>query len=239
MLEKRWNRSMEAGKATTSIASNRRLSAPIAQVPCVAMSLELILKGLLIGLILGLPTGPVGILCLQRTVASGRRAGLASGVGACLADFVYVVVVQIGVGRYGQFIDRQSFYLHMLGALIIVGVGSAIVARSSEFRPTLRDRYKGQLLSAFMLSVTNPTMLISLTALFTTLRFRPDPVNALTTSVTGASVFAGSLMWWSAVTYWLDRSSAGLSDQGVRRASTVAGVALILLGVVSLSSLLV
>src|SRR5215475_3667119 len=130
------------------------------------MPLELILKGLLIGLILGMPTGPVSILCLRRTIVSGRLAGLVSCVGACLADSVYVVAVQVGMEQVAQFIHRQTLCLHILAAVFIVTVGSRIIVRSPKFRDEGRDHHKGLLSSAFLLSVTNPVMLISLPALF-------------------------------------------------------------------------
>jgi len=164
-------------------------------------------------------------------------AGLVSCVGACLADSVYVVAVQVGMEQVAQFIHRQTLCLHILAAVFIVTVGSRIIVRSPKFRDEGRDHHKGLLSSAFLLSVTNPVMLISLPALFTAMQFRPDPINPMTTTISAACVFVGSMLWWSTITYWLDRSSNRLSDQVVRKASTMAGLVLILLGFASLSSL--
>jgi threonine/homoserine/homoserine lactone efflux protein len=203
------------------------------------MTTELAVKGVLIGLILALPTGPVGILCLRRTLAAGQRAGLVSGVGVCFADLFYVIVVRLGLTRIEHVVSAERLPLHLLAGLIVIAAGSRIIASPPDKPGGQLIKPGGLLVSAFLMSVTNPTMLVSIPAVFAVTRFPTGPPGLLTALMTVVSVFAGSMIWWSAITRWLDRSSASFSDQTVRRASTLAGVALITLGVVSISSLMV
>jgi threonine/homoserine/homoserine lactone efflux protein len=202
------------------------------------MITELAVKCVLIGLILALPTGPVGILCLRRTLVAGWRAGLVSGIGACVADLFYVVVVRIGLTSFERFVRRENFRLHVVAGFIVIAAGSWIIANPPYRFRTEPDRNKRLFTSTFLLSVTNPTLLVSIPALFAVMRLPPVPHDAVTATVTVFSVFAGSLVWWAAITQWLDRSSNTLTEHAVRRASTLAGAAMILLGVISLSSLM-
>jgi len=202
------------------------------------MTTELVAKAVFMGLILALPTGPVGILCLRRTLVAGRRAGLVSGAGACLADLVYVVVVRVGLTPVEQLISARRFALQMLAGSIVVGAGYRIIVRPPATINAEPSKQAGLFTSAFLLSVTNPTLLLSIPALFAVMHFPPSS-NVLTVSISVLSIFAGSIAWWSTVTSWLDRSSANISDQTIRRASTLAGVALIVLGLISISSLMV
>jgi len=202
------------------------------------MSTELVLKAVLMGLILALPTGPVGILCLRRTLVGGRRAGLVSGAGACLADLVYVIVVRVGLTSIEQLITARRFALQLLAGSIVVGAGYRIIAKPPATKIEEPPKHTGLFTSAFLLSVTNPTLLVSIPALFAVMHF-PASSDVFAVLISVLSIFAGSIAWWSAITSWLDRSSSNISDQAVRRASTLAGIALIGLGLISISSLMV
>src|SRR5262249_23897909 len=245
--------SRSSRRACLLISFAQRRSAP---GKLIHMITELVANAVLMGLILALPTGPVGILCLRRTLVGGRRAGLVSGAGACLADLVYVVVVRVGLTPVQQLISARRFALQMLAGSIVVGAGYRIIVRQPAGQAVAQvgnlrhaprfarainaepSRHAGLFTSAFLLSVTNPTLLLSIPALFAVMHFPASP-NVLTVLMSVLSIFAGSMAWWSTVTSFLDRSSANISDQAIRRASTLAGVALIVLGLISISSLMV
>jgi len=199
------------------------------------MTAELILKGLLIGLILALPTGPVGILCLRRTLVAGWRAGLVSGVGVCFADLFYVIVARFGLTEIERLVNGQRFALQLVAGLIVILAGCRIIASPPARLNCEQTRHGGLFMSAFLMCVTNPTMLVSIPALFAVMRY-PAVLDVFSTMITVVCVFAGSMIWWWMITRWLDRSSESFSDRTLRRVSTFAGAALIALGVISIST---
>jgi threonine/homoserine/homoserine lactone efflux protein len=205
------------------------------------MYLSLVLKGLLIGLINALPAGPAAVVCLRRTFVLGRRAGMVSGLGMAFADVFYVIIARAGLGHLSQFVGQQRTRLLPMVGVIIIVVGLNILTKKQRLatgNPNQGER-NGLFASAFLLSLTNPLMLITIPALFAALGLGSSRFGLITGAVTVASVFSGSIIWWSIATQWVHRSRSAFSDQVVRLGSAVAGTALIILGFVSVSSLLI
>lgn len=159
--------------------------------------MNFVLKGLLIGFSIAAPVGPIGVLCIRRSVAQGRRSGLVTGLGAATADAVYGCVAGFGLTAISNFLVGQKFWLGFLGGLFLCYLG----VRTFFSRPNEQtaDAPKVGLISAFLstffLTITNPMTILSFVAIFAGLGLgkSADYLNA-TALVIG--VFAGSAFWW-------------------------------------------
>ena len=83
----------------------------------------MILKGLAIGVIISAPMGPIGILCIQRTLNKGRWAGFYTGVGAAISDLIYCLLTAFGLSFVEEFIERHQDIIQLLGSLVLIGFG--------------------------------------------------------------------------------------------------------------------
>jgi threonine/homoserine/homoserine lactone efflux protein len=200
---------------------------------------SLIFKCLLIGLINALPAGPAAIVCLRRAIIVGRRAGMVSGLGMALADAVYVIIARAGLGRLPQMVAAQRSRLIPVVGVVVVIVGLNMCLRKQRSTPGAdsQGRGGGLLGSAFLLSVTNLSMLVSLPALFAALRVNANGFHPIGIVVTVLSVLGGSIAWWSIATQLIHRSKCVVADQVLKKACALSGIVLIILGFASISSL--
>ena len=204
------------------------------------MELGFFLKGLVIGFSIAAPVGPIGILCIQRTMAKGRIAGLATGMGAATADAIYGCIAGFGLSFISQFLVDQQMWLKLGGGLFLGYLGlRTILSRPKE--NSIEAGSAGLVsdyLTTFFLTLTNPMTILSFTAVFAGLGLATGAGNyaAALTLVTG--VFLGSAGWWLLLT-----SGVGLfwSKPGPTFRiwiNRISGTVLIVFAVVALVSML-
>ena len=127
------------------------------------------LKGLILGLLISVPVGPIGVLCIKRTLEKGRISGLVSGLGAATADGLYGAVAAFGLVLISNFLINQRLALGLVGGCLLIYIGlksfyrnpSDIRIVNSENKTLLKDY-----LSTFFLTVINPSTIIFFTAFF-------------------------------------------------------------------------
>lgn len=154
-------------------------------------------KGLLLGVGIAAPVGPIGVLCIRRSLADGFRAGLATGLGAATADALYGVIAGFGLTALSQFLVAQQFWFGLLGGVFLVQLGvRTFVARPAERAASAAG---GTWLSAYastlFLTLTNPMTILSFVAVFAGLGLATNSSWAGATALV-AGVFAGSTAWW-------------------------------------------
>jgi len=159
--------------------------------------LQLFCKGLVVGLSIAAPVGPIGLLCIRRTLAGGWPSGLASGLGAAKADAVYGCVAGLGLTAVSSFLVGQRFWLGLVGGLFLFWLGvrtflSRTAAQAAEIRG---DGLAGAFLSTFALTLTNPLTILSFAAVFAGLGFVGGAGRGGAWTLV-AGVFAGSSLWW-------------------------------------------
>jgi threonine/homoserine/homoserine lactone efflux protein len=158
---------------------------------------ELVLKGAIIGFSIAAPVGPIGLLCIRRTLAEGRLAGLVSGMGAATADGLYGAIAGFGLSFLSEALLRSQTWLRILGGLYLCYLGTRIFLSRVAERPVDHNR-KGMIgayASTFFLTITNPVTIIAFLAVFAGLGVTkggdPGEAGALV-----AGVFLGSAAWW-------------------------------------------
>lgn len=196
---------------------------------------EILLKSYVIGLIMALPAGPVAMLTVRRTLARGRRAGLVSGVGSSMADIPYVTLSRAGLAGLTAHLAQYTIWLRGLGLVVAACIVARLIFESRADRnvSTVDDDRRGMFASAFLLSVSNPTCLISLTALFAAASVPTAPGwTAVAAAVFGA--LAGSVTWWAGFSAAIDRSRLMMNDSVLKNLTRFAAFSVVALAVASL-----
>ena len=166
------------------------------------MPLSFLLKGLVIGFSIAAPVGPIGILCIQRTMAKGRIAGLATGMGAASADAIYGCIAGFGLSFISQFLVAQQMWLKLGGGLFLGYLGLRTILSKPEEK-TIEAGSAGLLsdyLTTFFLTLTNPMTILSFTAVFAGLGLATGAGNYTAAITLVAGVFLGSAGWWLLLT---------------------------------------
>lgn len=156
-------------------------------------------KGFVIGFAIAAPVGPIGVLCIRRTLADGRMKGFFSGLGAASADMFYGAVAAFGLTALQELLINAKFWLHLLGGLFLVYLGFRTFFAAPPHNTYTAGGDRG-LLKAFLstlgLTLTNPATIISFTVIFAGLRLGDTNGNYLSAGAVVAGVFFGSSAWW-------------------------------------------
>jgi threonine/homoserine/homoserine lactone efflux protein len=190
------------------------------------MELQFLWKGLVIGFGIAAPVGPIGVLCIRRTLAHGRLVGLLSGLGAATADAVYGAMAGFGVTVVAAFLLQQQFWLRLLGGLFLMYLGGkAFLAAPTAPSPSGKN---GGLLAAytstFLLTLTNPATILSFAAIFAGAGLASAAGNYGQAIVLVAGVFAGSALWWLLLSGGVSIFRAKLTPDRLRWVNRLAGV---------------
>ena len=197
---------------------------------------DLVFKGMLIGMIASAPMGPVGILCVQRTLNKGRWYGLATGIGASISDIIYAGITGFGMAFVMDFInnDQNKFYLQIIGSVLLLGFG----IYTWRMDPTKNMHQSGQqkgslwynIWTAFLVTFSNPLIIFLFMALFAQFAF-VIPDHPFEMMVGFASIIGGALLGLS----WLvDKVRTIFDDHGIRIINQVIGAVVTLFSVISL-----
>lgn len=197
-----------------------------------------LLKGLAVGLAIAAPVGPIGLLCIRRTLSDGQRYGLASGLGAATADACYGVVAGFGLTFLSRFLVAQQFWLTLGGGVFLCYLG----ARTALARPPARavstdpGRLRGAFFSTLLLTLANPMTIMSFIAVFAGLGLGTRPAYGLATALV-AGIFLGSALWWLLLSSATSLLRSRLSANWLRGVNWLSAALLLAFGLHALAGL--
>jgi threonine/homoserine/homoserine lactone efflux protein len=190
--------------------------------------LNFIFKGMLIGMIASAPMGPVGVLCVQRTLNKGRWFGFVTGVGASLSDMIYAGIAGFGMGYVMDFInDKQnSFYLQIAGSLMLMAFGLYTYRTDPTKKIHKSGNGRGSLVhngvTAFLVTFSNPLIIFLFLALYAQFAFvMPDHLFEMVVGF--LSIVAGALLWWFGLTWLVDKIRGKFDTNGIKIINQVIG----------------
>jgi len=159
--------------------------------------LQLFCKGLVVGISIAAPVGPIGLLCIRRTLADGRATGLATGLGAATADAVYGCVAGLGLTAISGVLVGQRFWLGLGGGVFLcyLGLRTFLIRPGERAAPVPKSGLLAAFLSTFALTLTNPLTILSFVAVFAGLGLGESAGSGGAIALV-AGVFAGSGGWW-------------------------------------------
>ena len=201
--------------------------------------LELILKGIIIGIIASAPMGPVGILCIQRTLKKGRWYGFVTGIGAAFSDIIYALITGLGMSFVMDLITNPTnkFWLQISGSVVLMLFGvycwksnpASHVHQSSQNKGS----YSHNGFTAFLLTFSNPLILLLFMASFAQFNF-VIPNHAFEMSFGYSGIFAGSLMWWFGLTWLVDKIREKFDIDGISILNKIIGAVVVIFSLIVL-----
>ena len=202
-------------------------------------TLDLIIKGLLIGIVASAPMGPVGVLCIQRTLNKGRWFGFVTGIGAAFSDIIYALITGFGMSFVVDFIEDKTnmFYLQLIGSvmLFLFGVYTFRSNPSKSIRPTSKN--KGTLVhnmvTGFFVTFSNPLIIFLFVALFARFTF-VVPDHFVQQSIGYLSIALGALIWWFVLTYFIDKVRSRFDVRGIWILNRIIGSVVIIAAIIGI-----
>lgn len=189
-----------------------------------------LVKGIAIGFAVSAPMGPIGVLCVQKTINKGRRIGFLSGLGAAAADSVYAIIAAFGLGYTQKFFTDNQFILQVVGVVVLLFMGFKIFFTNpvAQIRRQAKRKYSGifeDFISVFFLTLSNPLTIIFFGASIAALGIFETEHTIVTQLVIVAGVFLGAAFWWFSITgivnlfrhkfrlkqlWWMNKISGGI-----------------------------
>ena len=205
------------------------------------MDTSLLLKGLLIGFSIAAPVGPIGVLCIRRTLAQGHAAGLASGLGAATADAVYACIAGFGLTLISGLLISQQSWLKLLGGafLCYLGIRTLLAQPAERAASAAGMGLAGAYTSTFFLTLTNPTTILSFVAVFAGLGLASMGGDYAAAVVLVLGVFVGSALWWLLLSGGVGLLRARFDTRAMRWVNRISGAVITAFGLLALVSLAV
>jgi threonine/homoserine/homoserine lactone efflux protein len=198
------------------------------------------LSGLVIGFSIAAPVGPIGVLCIRRTLADGQLNGLISGLGAATADAVYGCIAAFGLAFLSDFLVHQQVWLRVVGGgfLCFLGVRTILAKPSEKKNDTKKLGLAGAYGSTFLLTIMNPITIISFAAVFASLGLGSSAVDYGSAALLVLSVFIGSAIWWLILSGSVSFLRAKVTPRMLLWINRVSGAIIFAFGAVAIVSVL-
>ncbi len=196
-------------------------------------------RGLVIGLSIAAPVGPIGVLCIRRTLAEGRLAGLVTGLGAATADAIYGAIAGFGVTAIAGLLLRQQGLIRLVGGLFLCYLGvRTLLATPAERAAAASGRTLLQSYgSALALTLTNPLTILSFAAIFAGLGAGTTSGSYDAAALLVLGVLLGSALWWLILSGGVSILRARLTPAALRWVNWLSGSVLLVFGLLALASL--
>lgn len=203
------------------------------------MDPDLLLKGGLIGISIAAPVGPIGVLCIRRTLAEGWLFGLVSGLGAATADAMYGCIAAFGLTFISSVLVSHQAMLRLIGGFFLCYLG----VRTLLARPAVQAAaVKGSGLlraygSTFFLTLTNPMTIIAFAAVFAGLGLAGTTGDYGSAALLVMGVFTGSALWWLLLSGGVGALRSRFPASGLKWVNRISGLIILGFGLFALSSL--
>ena len=197
-------------------------------------TVDVVLKGILIGIVASAPMGPVGVLCVQRTLNKGRAYGLITGLGAAMSDILYALLTGYGLSFLYDFVHNGTavYWMQLIGATIMFIFGVHTYRSNPMQNARNVSRNKSSLLrnciTGFFITLSNPMIILLFMALFTPFRFVLPEQTLLNQFVGYFSIFCGAMMWWAFITYVVNKLRRRFDVRGICIINKVIGAAVMI-----------
>ena len=190
---------------------------------------EMVLKGLVIGIVASAPMGPVGVLCVQRTLNKGRWSGFATGIGASLSDLIYALITGYGMSFVVDIIEdvKVAFRIKVVGSILLFLFGLYTFRSNPVDKVKPVSHNKGTLVhnfvTGFLVTFSNPLIIFLFVAMFGQFTFiLPD--NPLPQVVGYVFVVVGALLWWFGLTWAVDKVRNRFNVRGIWLINRIIGI---------------
>jgi threonine/homoserine/homoserine lactone efflux protein len=206
------------------------------------MDFIFLLRGFIFGISIAAPVGPIGVLCINRTLSSGRAVGIFSGLGAATADGFYGFVAAFGLTFITNLLVGQQIWLNLFGGLFLcfLGIRTFFKIQAEAVVTSAQDTKGlwGAYVSTLFLTLTNPLTILVFTAIFAGMGIADVESGYLSAALLVLGVFLGSGTWWFMLAFGVDMLRSRLDNRILRWVNRVSGIVILGFGLLSLIKLL-
>ena len=213
---------------------------------------EILLKGIIIGIIVSAPMGPVGVLCIRRTLTKGRWHGFMTGIGASVSDLVYATITALGMSFVFDFINNahNMFVLQVVGSILLFFFGlHTFRTNPHSYRanpmdklgsyPVTKSKLAYNFATGFALAISNPLVILMFVALFARMSFVLPELDFAERVAGYASIWMGAVVWWFAITWLVDKLGSRFDVRGIWLLNRVIGSAVMIFGILGIAYTLI
>jgi threonine/homoserine/homoserine lactone efflux protein len=205
------------------------------------MDMSFLVRGLILGFSIAAPVGPIGILCIRRTLAEGRTVGIVSGLGAATADLVYGILTGFGLTLVSSLLVGQQFWFRLIGGffLLYLGVTTFLTRPAEKAAQTTSGSGKlaGAYFSTFLLTLSNPMTILSFAAVFAGMGLGATRGSYFDAGLLVLGVFLGSAAWWLLLSSGVSLLRSRVNTAVLTWVNRFAGAVLVVFGFLALVGL--
>lgn len=203
-------------------------------------AIEIVLKGIILGLTVSMPLGPIGIILINRTIKRGILSGFFSGLGLATADTLLAFLAVIGYTAIISFIEEHRLIITLFAGLVIFAVGLRVFLsnpvkdirnREKTEKSLWRDYY-----SVFVLSISNPYTIFIFVAVFSGIHINGNAKPEIVPYFLIPGVLIGTIGWWFFLSYFVSRFKKKIRLRMIVRANKIAGIVILVIGIIVLLS---
>lgn len=198
------------------------------------MDVSFLVQGIVIGFSIAAPVGPIGVLCIRRTLAEGRLAGLVSGLGAASADAVYGLIAAFGLTFVSSLLVSERVWLRLIGGIFLcyLGFKTFLTKPAQEAAKAKSYGLFGAYASTFFLTLTNPLTILSFATIFAGLDIASKDDSYVAAGVLVLGVFLGSALWWLFLCGGINWFRTSFNLSGLKWLNRIAGVIIMAFGLI-------
>ncbi|SMC35012.1 LysE family translocator [Sporomusa malonica] len=201
------------------------------------MELYFFIKGIVLGFSIAAPVGPIGVLCIRRTLSNGMLSGFLSGLGTATADALYGCIAAFGLTVISTFLVDNQSYFRLIGGLFLLYLGYTTF-RSNPPELAAADGsgkgFLGDYVSALFLTLTNPMTIISFAAIFAGLGVGQTAGNYMLAGLLVFGVFVGSMLWWLILSRMVIVLRSRFDQKRLKWVNQFSGIIIAAFGIMSL-----
>lgn len=203
--------------------------------------IDFLFRGFIIGFSIAAPVGPIGVLCLRRTLVEGRVSGLITGLGAATADMIYGCIAALGLTFISNFLIDQRLWLRLIGGcfLCYLGFKTFYSKPAEQVDLTQGSGFAGVFASTFFFTITNPMTILSFMAIFAGFGVGETGGDHLSATALVLGVFLGSALWWFILSSFVSLFRRKFNAHRLLWVNRTSGIIITGFGIVALISLIV
>ncbi|MCM1291220.1 MAG: LysE family translocator [Prevotella sp.] len=193
-------------------------------------------RGIAIGFLISAPMGPVGILCIQRTLNKGRRSGFFTGLGASLSDLFYCLLTGFGLSFIEEILKQNQIWIQLFGSVVLFGFSIYLFRKNPS--KSLKKPDKGtesdrrNILGGFLFTFSNPLILFLIIGLYARFNFMLPEHQFYHYIIGYLGIIAGAIGWWWIVTYFIDKVRAHFNLRSMWLINRIIGFIILLFAIV-------
>lgn len=207
------------------------------------MEVKYLLEGLLIGILVSIPVGPVGIYIVVKSITKGRIPGFLSGLGAVTADMIYSVVAAASMSLIISFVEEEQVLFQVIGGIVVLIIGFKVFNDNpvKNIRNPVKSkgkRFVDDYATVILMVLANPINLLLYVGIFASLQYPVHGSFMAGPGLTILGIIISATIWWFMISYYLSKFSRRIRLRKILWFNKIAGLGIIVFGIFVLGSTL-